>query len=66
MPAQDGLGNGAVYVTIVNRGAGADALVKATADAAATVELAETVQEGVVMKMRPCRGSTCPAVAGWR
>jgi copper(I)-binding protein len=46
-------GNGAVYVTIVNHGGSADALVGATTDAAKTVELHETVQEGGVMKMRP-------------
>lgn len=50
--AHGGAGNGAVYVTIVNRGA-TDALVGATTDAAMTVELHETVQEGGVMKMRP-------------
>jgi periplasmic copper chaperone A len=48
-----GGGNGAVYVTIANRGAEPDALLSATTDAAATVELHETVQEGGVMKMRP-------------
>jgi copper(I)-binding protein len=46
-------GNGAVYVTISNRGGSRDALIGATTDAAATVELHETVQEGGVMKMRP-------------
>ena len=46
-------GNGAVYVTITNRGAEPDALVSATTDAATTVELHETVPEGGVMKMRP-------------
>jgi copper(I)-binding protein len=52
-PAHGGGGNGAVYVTIVNRGGSPDALVGATTDAAATVELHETVQESGVMKMRP-------------
>jgi copper(I)-binding protein len=52
-PAHGGGGNGAVYVTITNRGAEPDALVGATSDAATTVELHETVQEGTVMKMRP-------------
>lgn len=46
-------GNGAVYVTLTNRGVAADALMSATTDAATTVELHETVQEGGVMKMRP-------------
>jgi copper(I)-binding protein len=51
--AHGSAGNGAVYVTIANRGAEPDALLSATTDAAATVELHETVQEGGVMKMRP-------------
>jgi copper(I)-binding protein len=51
--AHGGGGNGAVYVTIVNGGGSPDALVSAVTDAAATVELHETVQEGGVMKMRP-------------
>jgi len=51
--APGGMGNGAVYVTITNRGTEADALVSATTDAATSVELHETVQEGGVMKMRP-------------
>ena len=51
--AHGGGGNGAVYVTITNRSAEPDALVSATTDAATTVELHETVQEGGVMKMRP-------------
>jgi copper(I)-binding protein len=48
-----GGGNGAVYVTITNGGATPDALVGAASEAAATVELHETIQEGGVMKMRP-------------
>jgi copper(I)-binding protein len=59
MAGGDG-GNGAVYVTIVNRGTSADALVSATTDAAKTVELHETVQEGGVMKMRPLRRFEVP------
>jgi hypothetical protein len=51
--AHGGAANGAVYVTIVNRGGGPDALLGATTDAASTVELHETVHEGGVMKMRP-------------
>jgi periplasmic copper chaperone A len=52
-PAHGDAANGAVYVTIVNHGGSPDALVRATTDAAKTVELHETVQEGGVMKMRP-------------
>jgi copper(I)-binding protein len=63
MPAHGGGGNGAVYVTIVNRGGGADALVRAATAAAATVELHETVQEGGVMKMRPLPRFEVPAGA---
>jgi copper(I)-binding protein len=54
-------GNGAVYVTIVNRGAGPDALISAATDAASTVELHEVVQEGGVMKMRPLPRVEVPA-----
>jgi hypothetical protein len=46
-------GNGAVYVTITNRGAAPDAVVGATSDAAEKVELHETRNEGGVMKMHP-------------
>jgi hypothetical protein len=56
-----GSGNGAVYVTVTNRGAGADAIVGAATDAAAVVELHETVQEGGVMKMRPLPRFEVPA-----
>lgn len=48
-----GAGNGAVYVLIENRGNEPDTLLSATSDAAATVELHETRQEGGVMRMRP-------------
>ncbi len=48
-----GSGNGAVYVLIQNRGREADTLLGATSDAATTVELHETRQEGGVMRMRP-------------
>ncbi len=48
-----GAGNGAVYVLIENRGSEPDALLAATSDAAGTVELHETRQEGGVMRMRP-------------
>jgi copper(I)-binding protein len=54
-------GNGAVYVTIVNHGAGPDALVRAATDAAKIVELHEVVQEGGVMKMRPLPRIEVPA-----
>jgi hypothetical protein len=56
-----GSGNGAVYVTVMNRGASPDALVGAATDAAASVELHETVQEGGVMKMRPLPRFEVPA-----
>ena len=54
-PAQGGHGgaNGAAYVTIRNDGVEGDALVAAASDAAARVELHETVKDGDVMKMRP-------------
>jgi copper(I)-binding protein len=48
-----GSGNGAVYVTVTNRGGSPDALVGAATEAATSVELHETVHEGGVMKMRP-------------
>jgi copper(I)-binding protein len=48
-----GSGNGAVYVSIENRGREPDTLLAAASDAAATVELHETRQEGGVMRMRP-------------
>jgi len=53
-PAQGGHGgaNGAAYVTIRNDGVEGDALVAAASDAAARVELHETVKDGDVMKMR--------------
>ncbi len=48
-----GLGNGAVYVTIENRGGTPDALLAAATDAARTAELHETINDGGVMRMRP-------------
>jgi copper(I)-binding protein len=48
-----GSGNGAVYVSIENRGSEPDTLLAAASDAATTVELHETRQEGGVMRMRP-------------
>jgi hypothetical protein len=56
-----GAGNGAVYVTVTNRGGGPDALVGAATDAATSVELHETVHEGGVMKMRPLPRFEVPA-----
>ncbi len=57
----NGAGNGAVYVTVTNRGGSPDALVGAAADVAASVELHETVHEGGVMKMRPLPRLEVPA-----
>jgi copper(I)-binding protein len=48
-----GMGNGAVYVTIENYGGTPDALLAAATDAAGSVELHETINEGGVMRMRP-------------
>jgi hypothetical protein len=56
-----GSGNGAVYVTVTNRGGSPDALVSAATDSATTVELHETVHEGGVMKMRPLPRFEVPA-----
>ena len=56
-----GAGNGAVYVFIENRGTEADTLLGATSDAATTVELHETRQEGGVMRMRPLPKVDVPA-----
>jgi copper(I)-binding protein len=58
-----GAGNGAVYVLIENRGSEPDTLLSATSDAAATVELHETRQEGGVMRMRPLPKMDIPAGA---
>lgn len=54
-------GNGAVYMTIANRGAEADAVVSATSDAARIVELHEVKNEGGVMAMRPIPRMPLPA-----
>jgi copper(I)-binding protein len=53
MAGHETMGNGAAYVTIHNQGATPDALVRATSDAAHTVELHEVVNDGGVMRMRP-------------
>jgi periplasmic copper chaperone A len=54
-------GNGAVYVTVTNRGHEPDALLSATTDAAATVELHETVHQGGTMRMQPLARLEIPA-----
>lgn len=54
-------GNGAVYVTITNRGAAPDAVVAASSDAADKVELHETRNEGGVMSMHPLAKLEIPA-----
>jgi hypothetical protein len=63
-PAAHGQGqtaNGAVYMTIANRGSQADALVSAASDAAKVVELHEVRNEGGVMAMRPIPSMPLPA-----
>lgn len=63
-PAAHGQGqsaNGAVYMTIANRGAEADAVVSAASDAAGLVELHEVKNEGGVMAMRPLPRLPLPA-----
>jgi copper(I)-binding protein len=47
---------GAVYLRVINRGGGADALVSAEASWAARVELHEVLQQGDFMQMRPVLG----------
>ena len=61
MGKMGGGGTGAVYATISNSGAEADALVSASSDAAQTVELHEVINEGGVMKMRPVPKIAVPA-----
>ncbi|HTY79988.1 MAG TPA: copper chaperone PCu(A)C [Candidatus Bathyarchaeia archaeon] len=61
MGKMGGGGTGAVYATISNSGAEADALVAASSDAAQTVELHEVINEGGVMKMRPVPKIAVPA-----
>jgi len=58
---QGQVANGAVYMTIANRGAEADALVSATSDTARIVELHEVKTEGGVMAMRPIPRMPLPA-----
>src|SRR5262245_1688090 len=54
-------GNGAVYVTISNRGSAADALLSASSNVANTVELHETVAQDGKMVMRPLPKIEVPA-----
>jgi hypothetical protein len=51
----------AAYMTIVNDGAQADALLGAATEVAESAELHETVMEGTVMKMRPVSRLEIPA-----
>lgn len=53
--------NGAAYMVIENTGDTADRLVKAESDAAAAVELHQSMWEGDVMKMAPVDGIEIPA-----
>jgi copper(I)-binding protein len=53
MAGHESMGNGAAYVTVHNQGTTPDALVRATSDAAHTVELHEVVNDSGVMRMRP-------------
>jgi hypothetical protein len=53
--------NGAVYMTIANQGAQADAVVSATSEVAKVVELHESKNEGGVMTMRPLSRFPLPA-----
>jgi periplasmic copper chaperone A len=52
-PMLDGSGNGAVYVTLVNAGREADALISAASNVAGAVEIHETYQQSGMMRMRP-------------
>jgi periplasmic copper chaperone A len=54
-------GNGAVYVAISNHGSQPDALVAAVTEAATSVELHETVDQGGKMVMRPLPKFDVPA-----
>lgn len=63
MAGHEGMANGAVYVTVRNPGSAPDALVRATSDAARTVELHEVVNDGGVMRMRPIETLAVPAGA---
>jgi periplasmic copper chaperone A len=54
-------GNGAVYVTINNRGSEADALLSVSTDLANTIELHETVEQDGKLVMRPLPKFDVPA-----
>ncbi len=57
-------GNGAVFMTLVNRGGEADRLVAAQADVAEVAELHESKMEGDVMKMQPVEGGIAVPAKG--
>jgi copper(I)-binding protein len=61
MDKMGGGGTGAVYVTLTNSAAQADALVSASSDAAQAAELHEVKHDGGVMKMRPVTAIPVPA-----
>ena len=56
----DGGANGAAYMVIENTGASVDRLVKVESDAAANVELHQSLMEGDVMKMLPVEAVEIP------
>ncbi len=53
--------NGAVYLTLDNRGSKADRLVRVATPVAAAAELHETRHEGGVVQMRPVEAMEIPA-----
>ena len=57
-------GNGAVFMTLKNSGAEADALVGASAAICEAVELHETTMENDVMRMQPVPGQRIDLPAG--
>jgi copper(I)-binding protein len=59
--ARGALDRGAVFFTVTNTGEEDDALIGATSDVAATVELHETVMEGGSTMMRPVERIVVPA-----
>ena len=59
--AKSGSGNGAVYATIVNNGATADALLSASTDAARPAEVHETYQDAGMVMMRQVEQVAVPA-----
>ncbi len=54
-------GRSAAYMTLVNTGNAADRLIRATTDAAATVELHTVIMENEVAQMRPVEAIEVPA-----